>query len=62
MGLAAIGWAHSVLRKSVSLEKKTYGYRERDEVKRAAFLEQQATIPECRRVYVDESGMDESPV
>ncbi|HEY9903832.1 MAG TPA: IS630 family transposase [Candidatus Sericytochromatia bacterium] len=47
--LQKIGWSR----------KKTYGYRERDGVKRAAFLEQLATIPECQRVYVDESGMDE---
>lgn len=33
--------------------------RERDEVKRADFLGQLATIPETQRVYVDESGMDE---
>lgn len=41
------------------LEKKTYGYRERDEAKRAAFLAHLATIAPSQRVYVDESGMDQ---
>ena len=41
-----------------SLVKKTYGYRERDEVKRAGFIAQLAEIPLSQRVYVDESGMD----
>jgi transposase len=39
--------------------KKTYGYRQRDEVKRAEF---QAQLPDPRAshlVYADESGMDE---
>jgi transposase len=40
-------------------EKKTYGYRERDEVKRSEFLAQIATIEPSRRVYVDEAGMDQ---
>ncbi len=40
-------------------QKKTYGYRERDEGKRRAYLEQLAQIPVMARVYVDESGMDE---
>ena len=44
-------WLHS--------QKKTYGYRERDEVKRAGFIAQLAEIPLSQRVYVDESGMDE---
>ncbi len=43
----------------VGREKKTYGYRERDEDKRAAFITQLAAIPVSQRVYVDESGMDE---
>ncbi len=47
--LAHIGWTR----------KKTYGYRERDEDKRAAFITQLAAIPVSQRVYVDESGMDE---
>jgi transposase len=40
-------------------KKKTYGYCERDEAKRATFLAQLAEIPLSQRVYVDESGMDE---
>lgn len=40
-------------------KKKTYGYRERDEVKRAEFLEQLAQIEPSRRVYVDEAGMEQ---
>jgi hypothetical protein len=40
-------------------EKKTYGYRERDETKRDRFRAQLAAIPASQRVYVDESGMDE---
>lgn len=43
----------------VDAKKKTYGYRERDEAKRAAFLAQLAAIPPSQRVYIDESGMDE---
>lgn len=39
-------------------KKKTYGYRERDDVKRAEFLEKLSKIEPSRRVYVDESGMD----
>jgi len=40
-------------------KKKTYGYRERDEDKRTAFVAQLVTIAPSQRVYVDESGMDE---
>jgi transposase len=40
------------------LKKKTYGYRERDEAKRAIFIQQLEKIPDSLRVYVDESGMD----
>lgn len=39
-------------------KKKTYGYQERDEAKRTAFLEQLATIKPEDIVYADESGMD----
>jgi len=46
-------------RTSDGLEKKTYGYRERDEDKRTAFVAQLVTIAPSQRVYVDESGMDE---
>ena len=40
-------------------KKKTYGYRERDEAKRAAFLAQLVDPKASHLVYVDESGMDE---
>lgn len=40
-------------------QKKTYGYRERDEEKRQQFLATLATIAPEDRVYIDESGMDE---
>jgi hypothetical protein len=43
----------------VDAKKKTYGYRERDAAKRAAFLVQLAAMPLPQRVYIDESGMDE---
>ncbi|MDF5712149.1 MAG: IS630 family transposase [Nostoc sp. S4] len=39
-------------------KKKTYGYRERDDSKRAIFIQQLEKIPDSLRVYVDESGMD----
>lgn len=38
--------------------KKTYGYRERDEAKRTAFLAQVSNLPAQNIVYLDESGMD----
>jgi transposase len=40
------------------LEKKTYGYRERDEHKRADFQQQLATVAPEQIVYADEAGMD----
>jgi hypothetical protein len=40
------------------LKKKTYGYRERDEAKRQAFLAELSTLPPDKIVYLDESGMD----
>lgn len=39
--------------------KKTYGYLERDEAERAAFLGHLADPKAAHLVYVDESGMDE---
>jgi hypothetical protein len=39
-------------------KKKTYGYRERDEAKRQAFVAELSTIPSEQIVYLDESGMD----
>jgi transposase len=40
-------------------EKKTYGYCQRDEAKRTAFLGQLENPKAPHLVYVDESGMDE---
>jgi hypothetical protein len=40
-------------------KKKTYGYRQRDEVKRTAFREQLGDPKASDLIYVDESGMDE---
>jgi hypothetical protein len=39
-------------------KKKTYGYCERDEIKRQAFLVELSSIPLNQIVYVDASGMD----
>jgi hypothetical protein len=39
-------------------QKKTYGYCQRDEEKRQAFVMQWFTIPAQKMVYLDESGMD----
>ena len=39
-------------------QAKTYGYQERDEVKRQVFVAQLATFKPEQIVYVDESGMD----
>jgi len=47
----AENWVHS--------KKKTYGYRERDEAKRQAFIAQLDTQPPEQIVYVDEAGMDQ---
>ena len=46
-------WAKSVL-----LEKKTYGYRERDEAQRQTFLERLALKSLQQIVYIDEVGID----
>lgn len=39
-------------------EKKTYGYREWDDLKRQAFQEQLKTKSAAVVVYVDEAGID----
>ena len=39
-------------------EKKTYGYQERDEEKRKAFISRISQKEAAHRVYVDESGID----
>ncbi len=41
-------------------EKKTYGYRERDEAKRQAFLRQIADYKPAQLVFVDEAGVDDT--
>ena len=41
-------------------EKKTYGYRERDEAKRQAFLQQIADYQPAELVFVDEAGVDDT--
>lgn len=41
-------------------EKKTYGYRERDEAKRIAFLLKIACYAPAQIVYVDEAGVDDT--
>jgi hypothetical protein len=40
------------------VEKKTYGYRERDEVERAAFQQRLENTLPSQRVYIDEAGID----
>ena len=37
---------------------QTYGYQERDDLKRQAFQEQLKTKPASQIVYVDEAGID----
>jgi transposase len=44
----------------VHTQKKTYRYRERDEVQRQAFLKQLARYTPEEVVYVDESGADDN--
>lgn len=39
-------------------KKKTYGYRERDELKRVEFEERLKTKMDAELVYVDEAGID----
>lgn len=48
----------SVAENRLHAKKKTYGYQERDEAKRQAFVEQLASVAPTRVVYVDEAGMD----
>jgi len=40
----------------------TYGYQERDERKRTSYLDEIKDIPESKRVYLDESGIDDNEV
>jgi len=46
------------LERSDSLEKKTYGYQERDEELRQAFVERLQTKQPHQITYVDEAGID----
>ncbi len=48
----------SLEKNRVYAQKKTYGYQERDEAKRAEYLTQIATIDPKDIVYADEAGMD----
>lgn len=41
-------------------ETKTYGYRERDEAKRKAFLKQLSEYDPLEVVYLDEAGVDDT--
>lgn len=41
-------------------QKKTYGYRERDEAQRQAFCQQLASYAPEQLVYVDETGVDDT--
>lgn len=61
-----MGWgdkpAHdfkSISEDEIDSEKNTYGYCQREEAKRAAFLAQLQNPKAAHLVYVDESGMDE---
>ena len=40
------------------LEKKTYGYQERDVEKRVEFRKKREKIANNRKIYVDEAGFD----
>ncbi len=44
----------------VSPGKKTYGYRERNEVQRQEFLEQLSEVDSTQVVYIDEAGCDDT--
>ena len=61
-----MAWGHQSTHHLTGLEadqldakKKTYGYRQRDEEKRQAFITQLADPQAPHLIYVDESGMDE---
>lgn len=62
----AIWWGDNVsqqnisdaLQKLGSSRKKTYGYQERDHLKRQAFEERLKTKTAAQVVYVDEAGID----
>ncbi|MEM6519014.1 MAG: hypothetical protein AAF722_06730 [Cyanobacteria bacterium P01_C01_bin.70] len=44
----------------MSREKKTYGYHERDEGKRQAFLRQLARFAPAQVVYLNEASVDDT--
>jgi len=58
MAILVSGPSHEPSRKLDLLEKKTYGYRERDEHKRTEFIKRLSTVAPDDIVYADESGMD----
>lgn len=58
MEISVSGPCPEPFRKSDVLEKKTYGYRERDEHKRTEFIKRLSTVDPGDIVYADESGMD----
>jgi len=47
-----------MLQKIELVVKKTYGYQERDELKRQEFQERLKTKTTAQMVYVDEAGID----
>ena len=47
-------------RKGTPTKTKTYGYRERDEAKRQAFLLKIASYKAAQLVFVDEAGVDDT--
>lgn len=61
MGVTRLPTDHlqSAAANQVHAQKKTYGYVQRDEVKRAVFREHLGDPKAAHLVYVDESGMDE---
>jgi hypothetical protein len=51
-------YSYDLRQKVIQAIQKTYGYRERDEAKRQAFLAELSALPPDKIVYLDESGMD----
>lgn len=57
-GIKASSMFNVFKRLKISRKKKTISYKERDEHKRAVFLQQIASFPKESLVFVDESGID----
>ncbi len=57
-GVSQLNISDALGKLGLSRKKKTYGYRERDELKRQAFEEQLQTKSAPQIVYVDEVGID----